>query len=80
MGADLGVAAADCRASVTGLGGAEVSAALGAHLVQEVHAVALAAEAFGDDVGSVIELGGQNAKFVLFAEPAEGRGAGRSRR
>jgi predicted CoA-substrate-specific enzyme activase len=74
MAADLGVAAADCRASVTGSGGAEVSAALGAHVVQEIHAVALAAEAFGGDVGSVIELGGQNAKFVLFTEPGAGRG------
>ena len=80
MGVILCVAAADGRASVTGSGGAKVLGGVGAHLVQEVHAVALAAEAFGDDVGSVIELGGQNAKFVLFAEPAEGRRRRKNRR
>ena len=36
--------------------------------VQEVNAVTLAVEQLHPDVGSVIELGGQDAKIIIFKE------------
>ena len=46
--------------------GAALRAALGAKFVQEVNAVTLAVENLHPDVGSVIELGGQDAKIIMF--------------
>jgi activator of 2-hydroxyglutaryl-CoA dehydratase len=43
-----------------------VQAGLGAKFVQEVNAVTLAVETQHPDVGSVIELGGQDAKIIMF--------------
>ena len=43
-------------------------APLGAKFVQEVNAVTLAVEQLHPDVGSVIELGGQDAKIIIFKE------------
>ena len=36
--------------------------------MQEVNAVTLAVEKLHPDVGSVIELGGQDAKIIMFKE------------
>ena len=53
------------RIFATGSGGATIAPYIGARFVQEVNAVALAAEALQPDVGSVIELGGQDAKIII---------------
>ena len=43
----------------------------GGKFVQEVNAVTLAVEHLHPDVGSVIELGGQDAKIIMFKEDAK---------
>ena len=59
------------RIFATGSGAATIAPYVGARFVQEVNAVALAAEAFHPDVGSVIELGGQDAKIIIWLEDAK---------
>ncbi len=59
------------RIFATGSGAATIAPYIGARFVQEVNAVALAAEAFHPDVGSVIELGGQDAKIIVWLEDAK---------
>jgi activator of 2-hydroxyglutaryl-CoA dehydratase/predicted nucleotide-binding protein (sugar kinase/HSP70/actin superfamily) len=54
------------RVFMTGSGAAPLCASLGAKFVQEVNAVTLAVETLHPDVGSVIELGGQDAKIIIF--------------
>jgi len=54
------------RIFITGSGAAPLKAPLGAHFVQEVNAVTMAVEALHPDVRSVVELGGQDAKIILF--------------
>jgi activator of 2-hydroxyglutaryl-CoA dehydratase/predicted nucleotide-binding protein (sugar kinase/HSP70/actin superfamily) len=54
------------RVFMTGSGAAPLCASLGAKFVQEVNAVTLAVEKLHPDVGSVIELGGQDAKIIIF--------------
>ena len=44
---------------------------LGAKFVQEVNAVSLAVEKLYPECGSVIELGGQDAKIIIFKEDPE---------
>ena len=62
------------RVYVTGSGGALISDALGGRFVQEVNAVALAVERFHPDAQSVIELGGQDAKIIVYTtDPATGK-------
>jgi activator of 2-hydroxyglutaryl-CoA dehydratase/predicted nucleotide-binding protein (sugar kinase/HSP70/actin superfamily) len=56
------------RIFATGSGAATIAPLVGARFVQEVNAVALAAEAFHPDVGSVIELGGQDAKIIIWLQ------------
>ena len=56
---------------VTGSGAAPLAEHLGAKFVQEVNAVNMAVEALHPDVGSVIELGGQDAKIIIFKENPE---------
>lgn len=51
---------------VTGSGAAPLVEPLGARFIQEVNAVSLAVEKLHPDVSSVVELGGQDAKIVLF--------------
>ena len=47
---------------------------LGAKFVQEVNAVSLAVEKLYPECGSVIELGGQDAKIIIFKkDPETGR-------
>ena len=54
------------RLFATGSGAGPLVEPLGAKFVQEVNAVALAAEALHPTVRSVVELGGQDAKIILF--------------
>jgi activator of 2-hydroxyglutaryl-CoA dehydratase/predicted nucleotide-binding protein (sugar kinase/HSP70/actin superfamily) len=61
-----GVPRAAFRVFSTGSGGAAVGRHVGAKFVQEVNAVSVAVEHFFPDVQSVIELGGQDAKIIIF--------------
>ncbi len=61
------------RIFVTGSGSAPIADPTGGKFVQEVNAVTLAVEHLHPDVGSVIELGGQDAKIIMFkTDEAEG--------
>jgi activator of 2-hydroxyglutaryl-CoA dehydratase/predicted nucleotide-binding protein (sugar kinase/HSP70/actin superfamily) len=59
------------RMFITGSGGGGIAARIGAKFVQEVNAVSLAVEKLHPEVGSVIELGGQDAKIIIFKEDPE---------
>ncbi|HSG48475.1 MAG TPA: BadF/BadG/BcrA/BcrD ATPase family protein [Longimicrobiales bacterium] len=56
------------RAFATGSGAGALEACIGARYVQEVNAVALAVERLHPRVGSVVELGGQDAKIIIFKD------------
>jgi predicted CoA-substrate-specific enzyme activase len=62
------------RAFITGSGAGPLVEPLGAKFVQEVNAVTLAVEKLHPDVGSVIELGGQDAKIIIFKEAKDESG------
>ncbi len=53
-------------AYITGSGGSPLVEPLGARFIQEVNAVTLAVERLHPEVHSVVELGGQDAKVILF--------------
>ena len=59
------------RVFITGSGGSPIAPHLGAKFVQEVNAVTMAVEQLHPDVGSVIELGGQDAKIIMFKQNNE---------
>jgi activator of 2-hydroxyglutaryl-CoA dehydratase/predicted nucleotide-binding protein (sugar kinase/HSP70/actin superfamily) len=71
MEADLGIGPDNCRMFITGSGGATIAPLIGAKFVQEVTAVSLAVEKMHPEVNSVIELGGQDAKIIVFKTDAE---------
>ncbi|GAB4199887.1 MAG: hypothetical protein OHK0013_10420 [Sandaracinaceae bacterium] len=52
----------------TGSGAGPLCPVIGARFVQEVNAVVLATQQLHPDVGSVIELGGQDAKIIMFQD------------
>src|ERR1700683_3791220 len=54
------------RMFLTGSGSGPLCTPTGGKFVQEVNAVSLAVEHLHPDVGSVIELGGQDAKIIMF--------------
>ncbi len=54
------------RVFLTGSGASPLCGPVGGKFVQEVNAVTLAVETLHPDVGSVIELGGQDAKIIIF--------------
>src|SRR5215475_1876192 len=54
------------RIFLTGSGAGPLCTPVGGKFVQEVNAVTLAVEHMHPDVGSVIELGGQDAKIIIF--------------
>ncbi|MCB9588592.1 MAG: CoA activase [Polyangiaceae bacterium] len=54
------------RMFCTGSGSSPIAAPTGAKFVQEVNAVTLAVEKLHPDVNSVVELGGQDAKIIIF--------------
>lgn len=56
----------DIRVFITGSGGSPIAPQLGAKFVQEVNSVTMAVERLHPDVQSVVELGGQDAKIIMF--------------
>jgi predicted CoA-substrate-specific enzyme activase len=68
---DTGVNKHNTRMFMTGSGGGNVGRFTGAKFVQEVNAVSLAVEKQHPEVNSVIELGGQDAKIIVFKEDKE---------
>ena len=58
--------AGGARVFITGSGAEPLAGPLGAKFVQEVNAVTMAVDLLHPDVGSVIELGGQDAKIILY--------------
>jgi len=54
------------RIFMTGSGGSSIGRRIGAKFVQEVNAVSLSVEKLYPDVQSVVELGGQDAKIIIF--------------
>ena len=68
---DIGIAANNARVFVTGSGGGGIAELIGAKFVQEVTAVSLAVEKMHPEVYSVIELGGQDAKIIIFRKDEE---------
>jgi predicted CoA-substrate-specific enzyme activase len=71
MEADTGIKAGQTRIFITGSGGGGIAPYIGAKFVQEVNAVSLAVEHLYPECGSVIELGGQDAKIIIFKEDPE---------
>ena len=71
MEAEAGISKESTRIFVTGSGGGTLAEMIGAKFVQEVHAVSLAVEKLHPEVYSVIELGGQDAKIIVFKDDEE---------
>src|SRR5215471_1945442 len=71
MEADVEVSRHNTRMFVTGSGGGAIAEQIGAKFVQEVTAVSLAVEKLHPEVYSVIELGGQDAKIIVFKDDEE---------
>ena len=68
MQEEVGIAPHNARIFITGSGGGALANLVGAKFVQEVTAVSLAVEKMHPEVNSVIELGGQDAKIIVFKE------------
>jgi predicted CoA-substrate-specific enzyme activase len=71
MEADAGINRHNTRIFMTGSGGNGIADQIGAKFVQEVTAVSLAVEKLHPEVYSVIELGGQDAKIIVFKDDDE---------
>ncbi len=71
MADEAGVTAGAARIFATGSGAGNIAGLIGAKFVQEVNAVALAVEKLYPTCGSVVELGGQDAKIIIFKEEPE---------
>jgi predicted CoA-substrate-specific enzyme activase len=71
MEADVGIGRHNTRIFLTGSGGTGIAEQIGAKFVQEVTAVSLAVEKLHPEVYSVIELGGQDAKIIVFKDDDE---------
>ena len=65
---DLSRPSGDFRIFITGSGGSGLCPHIGAKFVQEVTAVSLAVEKLHPETNSVVELGGQDAKIIVFKE------------
>src|SRR5215813_3303493 len=72
MEREIGIAPNNSRIFMTGSGGGSLAPLLGAKFVQEVTAVSLAVEKLHPEVNSVVELGGQDAKIIVFKEDEPG--------
>jgi activator of 2-hydroxyglutaryl-CoA dehydratase/predicted nucleotide-binding protein (sugar kinase/HSP70/actin superfamily) len=59
------------RAFITGSGAGPLARPIGARFVQEVNAVTIAVDRLCPEFNSVIELGGQDAKVILFQQNPE---------
>ncbi|MBV8831883.1 MAG: hypothetical protein JO108_21955 [Acidobacteriaceae bacterium] len=74
MEQDAGINSRNTRLFITGSGAGTLAHLIGAKFVQEVTAVALAVEKLHPEVYSVVELGGQDAKIIVFKDDdASGR-------
>src|SRR5215469_3464328 len=71
MEAEAGINRHNTRMFLTGSGGGGIGDQIGAKFVQEVTAVSLAVEKLHPEVYSVIELGGQDAKIIVFKDDEE---------
>ena len=71
MEGDVGIDRRNTRMFLTGSGGGAIAEQIGAKFVQEVTAVSLAVEKLHPEVYSVIELGGQDAKIIVFKDDDE---------
>lgn len=71
MEVDSGIDRHNTRIFLTGSGGTVIAEQIGAKFVQEVTAVSLAVEKLHPEVYSVIELGGQDAKIIVFKDDAD---------
>src|SRR5579863_3044908 len=71
MEAEVGINRHNTRMFMTGSGGGAIADQIGAKFVQEVTAVSLAVEKMHPEVYSVIELGGQDAKIIVFKDDEE---------
>src|SRR6266581_1280619 len=71
MEKDAGISRHNTRMFLTGSGGGGIADQIGAKFVQEVTAVSLAVEKLHPEVYSVIELGGQDAKIIVFKDDDE---------
>ncbi len=71
MEAEVGIDRHNTRMFLTGSGGGGIADQIGAKFVQEVTAVSLAVEKLHPEVYSVIELGGQDAKIIVFKDDDE---------
>jgi predicted CoA-substrate-specific enzyme activase len=71
MEAEVGINRHNTRMFMTGSGGGSIADQIGAKFVQEVTAVSLAVEKLHPEVYSVIELGGQDAKIIVFKDDEE---------
>src|SRR5579872_7313959 len=71
MEAEVGINRNNTRMFLTGSGGSGIAEQIGAKFVQEVTAVSLAVEKLHPEVYSVIELGGQDAKIIVFKDDDE---------
>jgi predicted CoA-substrate-specific enzyme activase len=71
MEAEVGMSKHNTRMFMTGSGGGSIADQIGAKFVQEVTAVALAVEKLHPEVYSVVELGGQDAKIIVFKDDNE---------
>src|SRR5207244_13165116 len=77
MEKDAGISRHNTRMFLTGSGGGGIAEQIGAKFVQEVTAVSVAVEKLHPEVYSVVELGGQDAKMIVFIDDDE---AGRKRK
>src|ERR1700691_1012115 len=68
MESEAGINPHNSRIFMTGSGGGPICDQIGAKFVQEVTAVSLAVEKLHPEVYSVIELGGQDAKIIVFKD------------
>jgi activator of 2-hydroxyglutaryl-CoA dehydratase len=68
MELELGVSQKNTRIFFTGSGGSHLSGLVGGRFVQEVSAVSQAVERLFPEVYSVIELGGQDSKIIVFRD------------
>jgi predicted CoA-substrate-specific enzyme activase len=71
MESEVGINRQNTRMFLTGSGGTGIAEQIGAKFVQEVTAVSLAVEKLHPEVYSVIELGGQDAKIIVFKDDDE---------
>src|SRR6201987_464399 len=71
MEAHIGINRHNTRMFMTGSGGGAIADEIGAKFVQEVTAVSLAVEKLHPEVYSVIEVGGQDAKIIVFKDDDE---------